>query len=125
MLLPRLNTDFIDVVEACLEGRIRDISIDWRTDSCVGVVLASPGYPGSYPRGLSIKGLDNMDDDILVFHSGTTLDEGSLVTNGGRVLTVVALGSNMHDARQRVYENVRRIEFDGMHYRNDIAARAI
>lgn len=125
LLLPRLNTDLIDVIEACIQGRIRDISLDWRTDSCVGVVLASPGYPGSYPRGLSIEGLDSLDDDILVFHAGTTLDEGSLVTNGGRVLTVVALGSNMEDARQRVYENVRRIKFDGMHYRNDIAARAI
>ena len=125
LLLPRLNTDLIEVIEACIQGRIREVSLDWRTESCVGVVLASPGYPGNYPTGLPIKGLDSLDDDILVFHAGTTLDDGLLVTNGGRVLTVVALGADMEDARQRVYENVRRIEFDGVHYRKDIAARAI
>jgi len=88
--------------------------------------MASAGYPGSYKTGFSIKGLDKLDTEILVFHAGTKQGENSQVyTNGGRVLTVTATGKTMAEARTRVYQNLPRIHFNGCHYRKDIAAREV
>lgn len=125
VVLPRLKTDLVEIVLAVLEGRLSRMPIEWEKDACVGVVLASQGYPGDYRRGLPISGLDSLDKDTLVFHAGTKLlDEGGtrqIVTDGGRVLTVVGRGRTMAEARERAYDNAGRIHFQGVHYRRDIA----
>jgi len=88
----------------------------------VGVVMASGGYPGSYKTGFPISGLDSLDKDIVVFHAGTKLgDNGEVLTSGGRVLTVMARGKSLAEAREKVYANIPRIKFEGCHYRKDIA----
>ena len=84
--------------------------------------MASAGYPGSYKTGFPITGLDNLDQDILVFHAGTKLESGQVLTNGGRVLTVVAMAKSITEARERVYANLPRLHFEGCHYRRDIAS---
>ena len=121
-IIPRLNTDLVDIMLAVIERKLNKMKIEWSNDACVGVVMASGGYPGKYKTGFPITGLDKLDRDILVFHAGTIVKEGA-VTNGGRVLTVVAKGKTLTDARARVYANIPRIHFEGCHYRRDIAAR--
>ena len=121
-IIPRLNTDLVDIMLAVIERKLNKMKIEWSNEACVGVVMASGGYPGKYKTGFPITGLDKLDRDILVFHAGTTVKEGA-VTNGGRVLTVVAKGKTLTDARNRVYANMPRIHFEGCHYRRDIAAR--
>lgn len=123
-IIPRLNTDLVDIMLAVIERKLNKMKIEWSNEACVGVVMASGGYPGKYKTGFPITGLDKLDRDILVFHAGTTVKEGT-VTNGGRVLTVVANGKTLTDARARVYANIPRIHFEGCHYRRDIAAREI
>ncbi len=120
--LPRLKTDLVDIMLAVMNGNLNQINVEWSEDACVGVVMASVGYPGSYKTGFPITGLDNLDKDILVFHAGTKLGrEGQVLTNGGRVLTVVATGTTLAEAREKVYNNISRIHFEGCHYRQDIA----
>lgn len=121
-IIPRLNTDLVDIMLAVIERKLNKMKIEWSNEACVGVVMASGGYPGKYKTGFPITGLDRLDKDILVFHAGTTVKEGA-VTNGGRVLTVAAKGKTLTDARARVYANIPRIHFEGCHYRRDIAAR--
>jgi phosphoribosylamine--glycine ligase len=97
--------------------------VEWSDDACVGVVMASGGYPDEYDTGFPVAGLSSVDEDALVFHAGTRLDEeGGVVTSGGRVLTVAALGASLSEARGKVYRNVQRIHFSRCHYRRDIAA---
>ena len=125
VVLPRMETDLLDVFEAILDGRIDRTPIAWSTRPAVGVVLASGGYPGDYETGLAIAGLEDVDDDVAVFHAGTAMsDDGSVVTAGGRVLTVSATGGSIEEARARAYENAARIGFEGAQYRRDIAALA-
>ncbi len=122
VVLPRLKTDLIDVIEAAIAGHLNTVSLEWRGDACVGVVLASGGYPGKYATGFPITGLDSVDDDIMIFHAGTKLGiNGEIVTAGGRVLTVVSFGKDLSEARQKVYRNVSRLHFQGVQYRHDIA----
>jgi phosphoribosylamine--glycine ligase len=122
VVLPRLKTDLIDIMLGVSNNELTLVDMAWSSDACVGVVMASAGYPGSYKKGLAITGLDDVDDDILVFHGGTKLDpDGKVITDGGRVLTVVASGSTIAEAREKVYNNIPRIHFDGAHYRRDIA----
>jgi len=122
VIMPRLDTDLVDIVMAVIENRLAQQEIIWSKNSCVGVVMASGGYPGHYQTGFPINGLDTLDSDIMVFHAGTKLDSsGSVLTAGGRVLTVVATGNNLSEARQKVYNNISRISFEGAHYRKDIA----
>jgi phosphoribosylamine--glycine ligase len=121
VILPRLKTDLIDIIFAILENKLAQMKIEWREDACVGVVMASGGYPGNYKTGFPIHGLNDVDKDIMVFHAGTKLSDGQVVTNGGRVLTVVATGKTIADARKKVYDNISRISFEGAHYRKDIA----
>jgi len=124
VVLPQLQTDFVDVMEACITGRLAEQNVTWSGEAAVGVVLASGGYPGSYATGLPITGLDAVDDDVTVFHAGTALsDDGTVLTAGGRVLTVVARGPTLADARARAYDNVARIDFEGRMFRSDIALR--
>jgi phosphoribosylamine--glycine ligase len=119
--LPLLKTDLTDIMLAVVDNRLAQTRVEWSEDACVGVVMASGGYPGSYKTGFAISGLDDLDKDILVFHAGTKLGAGQVLTNGGRVLTVVATGKNLAEAREKVYRNIPRIYFEGCHYRKDIA----
>jgi phosphoribosylamine---glycine ligase len=121
VIVPRLKTDLIDIMLAVIGGELEAINIDWSDEACVGVVMASGGYPGSYKTGLPISGLGKLDGDMLVFHAGTKAN-GEIVTDGGRVLTIAALGKNLAEARARVYENLPRLNFENCHYRRDIAA---
>jgi phosphoribosylamine--glycine ligase len=125
-ILPRLQTDLVDILLAIVDNRLSELTVEWNNDACVGVVMASAGYPGNYKTGFPITGLDKLDEEIIVFHAGTKLDENSQVyTDGGRVLTVTASGKTMAEARAKVYQSLPRIHFDGCHYRKDIAAREI
>lgn len=128
VLLPRLETDLVDIVLASLDGSLADLEIKWNDQAAVCVILASQGYPGSYPRGLPIEGLQTAepDRDALVFHAGTAVrPDGSCVTNGGRVLGVVGLGSDIAAARVKAYERADQIRFEGKHCRTDIALKAL
>ncbi len=123
VLLPRLESDLLEVLWAVANNRLQDVEIRWSQDACVGVVMASGGYPGSYETGLPIEGLSDLDPDALVFHAGTRReDDGTLVTAGGRVLTVAAMGPTMAEAREKAYRNVKRIRFQDAYYRRDIGA---
>ncbi|MFC1957913.1 phosphoribosylamine--glycine ligase, partial [Chloroflexota bacterium] len=123
VILPRLKTDLVDIILAVINGELDRVNVECSEDACVGVVMASGGYPGSYKTGFPITGLDSLDEGILVFHAGTRLDpdSGQVLTNGGRVLTVVATGKTIAQAREKVYHNIPRIQFDGCYYRKDIA----
>ena len=121
VILPRLKTDLVDIMLAVVNNKLEQIHVEYSEDACVGVVMASAGYPGSYQTGLPISGLDNLDKDILVFHAGTKLASGQVLTSGGRVLTVAAMGKTLAEAREKVYGNLPRIHFEGCHYRQDIA----
>ncbi len=124
VVLPRLQSDLLDLLLAASEQRLAGMSIDWRPEATCGVVLASSGYPDSYPTGFPISGLDQLPPDILVFHAGTRLaEQGQIVTSGGRVLTLVALGRDVASARARIYQEIHRVQFQGCRYRRDIAAR--
>jgi len=125
VLLPRLKTDLLEVCLAVANNRLHELEIEWSEQACVGVVLASGGYPEEYATGFPIAGLGQVEPDVLVFHAGTALaEDGGVVTSGGRVLTVAALGENLTEARAKVYRNVQRIHFSRCHYRRDIAAPA-
>ncbi len=122
VILPPLKTDLVDIIMGVIEGNLDEIKVNSSDEATVGVVLASGGYPGKYPTGFPITGLKDVDKDVNVFHAGTKLaDNGEVVTNGGRVLTVVASGKTLEEARAKVYDNVPRIRFEGCYYRKDIA----
>ena len=122
VILPLLDSDLLEIISATLEGRLAQTPIEWEKRACVGVVMASGGYPASYPTGFAISGLDSLDDETIVFHAGTRDDGGGqVVTAGGRVLTVVGKGATLEEARDRAYVGVEHIGFQGAHYRKDIA----
>ena len=126
VILPLLKTDLVDILLAVVQGNLNQVEAEWSTDACVGVVMASAGYPGSHKTGFPIKGLDEVDEDLLIFHAGTRLgDDGEIYTDGGRVLTVVASGRDLAEAREKVYRQLPSIHFEGCHYRTDIALREI
>lgn len=120
--LPLLDSDLVDIMQAVIEGSLDRVRVEWSKNACVGVVMASGGYPGNYKQGYPIKDLDKVDKDILVFHAGTKENDGKICTAGGRVLTVAATGKTIAKARGKVYRNVPRISFENCHYRRDIAA---
>jgi phosphoribosylamine--glycine ligase len=123
VIMPRLKTDLVDIIMAIVKGKLNQIKIECTDDACVGVVMASGGYPGNYKTGLPISGLQDVDKDVMVFHAGTKIGATpwEVLTNGGRVLTVAALGKTIAQAREKVYDNISRIHFDEAHYRKDIA----
>jgi len=124
VILPRLKTDLVDVLEAVMTGK--DINIEWYEDAVLGVVLAAKGYPGDYQKGDIIKGLNNIDKAVHVYHSGTDLDlEGNTVTNGGRVLFLSAKGATLEEAKQKVYEEIKKVECEELFYRSDIGYRVL
>ena len=119
-VLLRLETDLIEIIEAILENRLNEIHIKYDEKNAVCVMLTSGGYPESYEKGKVITGLDKVDEDIVIFHSGTKLINNKLVTNGGRVIGISAKGNSLEEASKKVYENIEKIKFEGMHYRTDI-----
>ena len=125
-ILPRLKTDLIDMLEAACDGRLNELKVKWDERACVCVVIASGGYPGTYQNGYAIQGLEHLkDEDTVVFHAGTKNDGGAIVTNGGRVLGVTALGLNIEKARIKAYEAVETIHFDHMFFRRDIGIKVL
>ena len=120
--IPLLKSDLVDIMLAVIDGTLDQTQVEWSDDACVGVVMASGGYPGSYKTGLPITGLDKVDSDLLIFHAGTEAEGEKICTAGGRVLTVVATGKSVAEAREKVYQNLSLIHFEGCHYRKDIAA---
>jgi phosphoribosylamine--glycine ligase len=122
-ILPLLETDLVEVMQAALDGRLAGPSVRWRGSAACAVCLASPGYPGPVRDGLPVEGLDALPSDMLVFHAGTLERGGQVVTNGGRVVTVVGLGPTLAAARDRAYGGAERVRFDGRQYRRDIGAR--
>lgn len=125
-ILPRLNSDFLELLEKATEGTLANYKLDWDKKTSVCVVLVSGGYPGNYEKGKEIKGLDKIKDseDTYVFHAGTVLKD-KVLTSGGRVLNVVSLGSDVKEAINKVYKACSAIDFEKMYYRKDIGHRAL
>jgi phosphoribosylamine---glycine ligase len=123
VIMPRLKSDLLDIILATISGSLDKIQPEWSSEVCVGAVMASAGYPGEYKTGFPISGLNDIDRDVLIFHAGTKPGNkpGEVLTNGGRVLTVVASGKNTDEARNKIYTNVSRLHFEGAQYRRDIA----
>ena len=119
-VLFRLDTDLNKIIIAILENNLKDIEINYSKEEAICVMLTSGGYPENYEKGKVISGLENLDSDIVVFHSGTKFDNENIVTNGGRVIGITAKGKTVKEAGEKVYENIKKINFEGMHYRKDI-----
>ena len=127
VILSRMKSDIVPIMLATITGELDKVDLEWYSQASVCVVMASGGYPGSYDNGKEITGLDLLKsrEDISVFHAGTKSADGKVMTNGGRVLNVVACGEDIEDAQKKVYEAVSKISFEGAHYRRDIASKAI
>ena len=119
-VLFRLDTDLNKIISAILDNNLKNIEINYSKEEAICVMLTSGGYPESYEKGKVISGLENLDSDIVVFHSGTKFDNGNIVTNGGRVIGITAKGKTVKEAGEKVYENIKKINFEKMHYRKDI-----
>ncbi len=126
VVLPRLKTDIMDIFEAINNETLSDLNIEWSDHAAACVVIASGGYPKSYPKGLEITGLEKgQHEGVIVYHAGTALDENKLVTSGGRVLGITALGADLKDALDKAYKAVDEIDFENKHFRKDIGQRAL
>src|SRR5258708_7977429 len=121
-----LKTDLLDILEACVNGTLAGLAIEWHSGFAACVVIASGGYPDEYKKGVQLRGIAEAErvPNVVVFHSGTKF-ERELRTSGGRVLSVTAIGDTLRDALDRAYEAARLIEFEGMQYRRDIGAKAL
>jgi len=126
-VLPRLETDLIEILLAVVEGNLSKVNIKWKDKAAVCVILASGGYPGKYQKGKVIYGFEKLENkkDIIVFHAGTKLQEGKIVTAGGRVLGVTAWDDTISKAKDKAYKGVEKIYFENMYYRKDIASKAL
>jgi phosphoribosylamine--glycine ligase len=120
VLIPRLESDIVDLFLKTIDGTIEESNLKWSQDSCLTVVLTSKGYPGEYKKGFNIYGLENLDKSIMLFHSGTKFNDDRLLTNGGRVLSITSLGRNLLSAREDLYKEIVNIKFEGVCYRKDI-----
>ncbi len=127
VVLPMLKTDLVDIMEAIYEHKLGDINVEWSEGSCACVIMASGGYPLSYPKGIEINGLDDKGqaEGVQVFHAGTKLADGKFLTSGGRVLGVTAKGLTLKAALEKAYAGVDKISFEGAHFRKDIGQRAL
>jgi phosphoribosylamine--glycine ligase len=121
-VLPLLDADLVDICEAVIDERLHEVDVRWKDGACICVVMASAGYPGAYEKGKVITGIEEAEGEegVIVFHAGTAMKDGQLVTSGGRVLGVTAIGRDFDEAVERVYKAVSKIHFDGAHYRRDI-----
>ncbi len=126
-IMRRLESDLVQHIFDILDGKIEQVSPVWSDKYAIGVVLASKGYPGKYEKGKVITGIEEAekDPDIVVFHSGTDIKDGKLITAGGRVLTVTAVGNTLKEAKEKAYKAIEKIHFEGMHYRKDIGDKGI
>ncbi|ASK27333.1 phosphoribosylamine--glycine ligase [Neisseria chenwenguii] len=124
-IMSRLDSDFVDLVDAGIEGRLNQVSAEWNPQTSVGVVLAAANYPETPKKGDAIHGIEAANQTGKVFHAGTAFSDGQILTNGGRVLCVVGLGDGVSAAKARAYEALEKISFDGMQYRKDIADKAV
>ena len=126
-LLMRLESDLLDVMGACIDGRLADVKLALRPESALGVVIAAEGYPGDYPKGMEIKGIDVVDalPDTKVFQAGTKREGSRTLSSGGRVLCVTALGNGLVEAQKRAYEAVAKIDMDKSQHRSDIGAKGL
>jgi len=124
-IMLRLKSDLFELIESAMDGRLDRVKAEWDRRAALGVVLAAPGYPDAPRKGDVVTGLPAAGEDFRVFHSGTALKDGAIVTSGGRVLCVTALGDSIKTAQRRAYEVVEGIRFDGMQYRRDIGHRAV
>ncbi|MBN1405296.1 MAG: phosphoribosylamine--glycine ligase, partial [Candidatus Omnitrophica bacterium] len=126
-ILPRLKSDLIAAMEASIDGNIETIELSWDERPCICVVCASAGYPGKYKKGIPIEGLNEASkmEDVVVFHAGTASDKDRIITSGGRVLGVTAMGTDIKTAIDRAYKACGKINFEGMYYRKDIGRRAL
>lgn len=122
-----LDSDIVEIFLACIEGKLKECDIKWKKESACTIVLASGGYPSNYEKGKIISGIGDaeLDQDIVIFHAGTASKDGEIVTNGGRVLGVSAIGENLQDALDKAYKAVAKISFEGMQYRKDIGKKAL
>ena len=127
VVLPLMTNDIVPVMLACCEGTLDRAEIKWSSGACVSVVMASGGYPKEYEKGKAIRGIREAEEEegVIVFHAGTTERDGQLVTNGGRVLNVTAMGPDIVSAIETAYRGVRRISFEGAHFRTDIGKKAL
>lgn len=125
VLLPLLKTDLLEIVLACVEGRLAEQTVEWSTGSAACVVLASEGYPGTYKTGKVVRGLDNLPEGSAVFHAGTKKQNGEILTAGGRVLAVSGWADTLPEALARAYQAARQITFDGKQFRSDIAHQVL
>ncbi len=125
VVLPRLKTDLLDIFNAIIDEKLADIEIEWNDNAAVCVIAASGGYPGKYPTGHEINGLEEAetDENTIIFHAGTSCRDGKVCTAGGRVLGVTAVEENMEKAIAKAYAGIGKISFEGMHYRKDIGAK--
>ena len=126
-VLPRLKSDLVDAIIACIDGDLDKVDLEWDGRPCLCIACASKGYPGSYEKHKEIRGLAEVEKlkDAKVFHAGTTLEDGKIFTSGGRVLGVTALGNDIKSAKKNAYDAVKKIDFEGMQYRSDIGDKAI
>lgn len=126
VVLPRLKTDIMDIFEAIHDETLSDLDIEWSDEACACVIMASGGYPKAYPKGIEINGLtDGQLEGVTVYHAGTSVTDGKLVTAGGRVLGVTALGDTLENALEKSYNAVEKISFENAHYRRDIGQKAL
>ena len=123
VILPRLKTDLCKIFLHTLQQKLDQIDIMWKDEAAVCIVLASKGYPGNYSKGLEILISENLDEGINIFHGGTSIKDGKLTTNGGRVLGITAMGGTVEAARKKAYNSISKVYFEGMHYRTDIGVK--
>jgi phosphoribosylamine---glycine ligase len=125
VVMKRLKSDLLSILWACTEGRLSEAELAWREEVAVCVVMASPGYPASYPKGLPIRLPESRDKDSVIFHAGTTMRDGKLESSGGRVLGVTAAGKTLQQAREKAYALVEAIDFPEAHFRHDIGLKGL
>ena len=123
VLIPRLKSDLVELMEKTIDGSLEKEDVKWSEDHCVTVVATSKGYPGEYEKGIEITGVEKLDRSIILFHNGTDYRGDNLVTNGGRVLSITSLGKTKEEARNNIYKNIHKINFDGIYYRRDIGKK--
>lgn len=119
-IILRLDSDLFEIMQAVSEKRLKDVEVKWKNDTALCLVLASAGYPESYEKGKVISGLENVDEDVVVFHAGTKQEGEAILTNGGRVLNICTLKANLDECRKQAYKNAEIITFEGKYYRKDI-----
>lgn len=120
VVLPRMESDLIDVIEKSIEGTLKSEDLTWKKDKCMTVILTSKGYPLKYEKGKEISGIENVDEDIYVYHNNTEFKNNKILSAGGRVLSVTALGSDFEEMRKRIYKNIEKINFENKTFRKDI-----